>query len=306
MKHRRFIFIATVLIVFLTSSCVGNIFTAHDMEKIILNSKELTPAEGIVAACYDYLDSDSYSDLNQTFFAMREKDSLEILRIFCIEDTNCYCAAKKIGDEGNTLLLISADVNGSGYEIIESYDMGSCYLFDPSGYGSAEYLHHQGDDVQYSRLYAFYYKGKIVVNSQDSVVEYDVKSGVANELRKADYTYPEIETRLFIQEDDSLLILHGAEEYSMSFAEMLNSSSEMRFLYELTKKQGYPELDAHKYLYSVVYYNAEPYIVLRPISRWGISFGALFKFDAENQCFTYIDCCNTNDIPNEVYPIFVN
>lgn len=309
MKLRRIIILLVIIMmIVLMMSCVGSMLFARDMEMTISWSKELVPAEGITVVPYsfNYPKYDSYSKLNRTFEKMEKKESLVILRIFCIEGNRCLCAAKKLGGESNTLLLISADVNGGGYETIGNYDMGSRYLYDPSGYGSAEYLHFQGDDVQYSQLIAFYYNGKIVINAEDSVVEYDISSGTTNEQQKADYTYPEIETRLFIQGDDSLIIRHGAEKNIMSFAKILDSSSEMRFLYELTIKQGYPELETHRYLYSIVYYNAEPYVVFRPISRWGISFGALFKYDAENQCFIYIDCCNTNDVPHDVYPVFVN
>lgn len=307
MKHRLvIILLVTLMMIILMSSCIGNMFFASDMERTISKSKELVPAEGITVVCYNYLQYDSYSKLNQTFEEMEKNDSLVILRIFCIEGSICYCAAQKLDDESNTLLLVSADIDGGGFETVGNYDMESRYLFDSSGYGSAEYLHYQGDDVQYSQLYAFYYEGKIVINTKSSVVEYDVKSGITNELQKADYAYPEIETRLFLREDDSILVKTGSEEYSLTLSEMLNSSSEIRFLYDLTKKQGYPELDKHRFLYSVVYYNAEPYIVFHLLSRWGISFGALFKFDEENRCFSYIDCCNTNDIPNDVYPVFVN
>lgn len=309
MKRRQIIILlVTLMMILLMSSCIGNMFFASDMERTISKSKELAPAEGISVVCYsfNYLQYDSYSKLNQTFEEMEEKHSFAILRVFCIEGSKCYCAAKKLDDESNILLLVSADVNGGGFEIVGSYDMGSCYLFDSSGYGSAEYLHHRADDVQYPRLYAFYYEGKIVINAQSSVVEYDIKSGATNELQKENYSYPKIKTRLFIQEDDSILVKQSDEEYSLTLSEMMDSSSEMRFLYELTMKQGYPDLDKHKFLFSVVYYNAEPYIVFHLISRWGISFGALFKFDEENRCFSYIDCCNTNDIPSDVYPIFVN
>lgn len=303
--------LAAVLLLVFLGSCVGNCAFGCDMERDIANAGELVPAKDTAAVYYSILHGDRYSKLNSLFDKMeRDKNEpLEVKRLLCIEGSKCYCAAVKKDDSGAyKLALVSADVDGKNYEIIAEYKLDSYPFYD--SFGESVGYYHDGDGFDFKNLIAYYYEGKIVIHAGDTVAEYDIADGTLSEKEERGYAFPEIKARLLFEkerDDEAIRVESAEEEYVITLSELLEKSSELRYLYELTQKHGFDmDKEHYSFLYSIVYYNAEPYIVARPINRWGISFGALFKYDPETRTLTYIDCVNTNDYPDCVYPIFVD
>ena len=302
---KRAMLIALTLII-LVSLCFNGCVSLFSMEKAILNAEELVPAEDTVIVFNNLIEPYRFTQLYKMLVRKLNSNSeFEVERLLCIHGSKCYIAASKHNNKGRQLLIIDADVNGKGYEVIGEHNLEDNHICTAKCFGDAASLHFFGDDVYYSRLDAFYYNGKVVVNTLGSVTEYNLSTGAKNEYEADDYVFPEIKTRLYIETGDVLRIVQGTEEYFMTLAELCESSSQMSVLYELSKEQCYPGLDEHRFLFSIVYYNAEPYLVFTPITKGGESFGALFKYEAGSRVFKYIGCTCTFDIPHYMYPIIV-
>ena len=295
--------IAVVIMLFSTLLYLNGCYPAG-MGQAIEKAEVLKSPDNIVAVYFDVVNSEKYLTMTNALDRMTNED-FDIERIFCIEGSKCWFAARRYTDDDSKLLIMSVSTNGKDAKVIGEFDSEEDSNNDRY-YGEAQYLQYKGTDVEYSKLEAFYYNGKIVVNSHGTVTEIDLRIGTERTFDPDGYAFPGIETRLFIEDGDMLRVVRGDEEYSLTFAELLEASPEMRFLYELSESEGYPELEKHRFLYSVVYYNAEPYLVFNPISKGGESFGALFKYEPESRSFMYIDCVYTSGQPHRVYPAFVN
>lgn len=297
--------IAVLITAVLASLCLGGCYPA-EMGNAIENAEVLVPPDDVVAAHYSSIYAEKYNKLWNALDKMSANpDVFDIERIFCIEGSKCWFAGRRYHKDGSKLQIMSIGTNGKGKEIIGEFETEFDSNMDRY-FGEAEHLQYWGKDVDYSRLEAFYSNGKIVVNSHGSVTEFNVHTGEKRVFEAESYAFPQIETRLRIEDGDMLIVERGEERYSFTLAKMLETSPEMSFLYELTKQQGYSGLEKHRFLYSVVYYNAEPYFVVNPISNGGESFGALFKYEPDSRSFKYINCVYTSVQPHDVYPVAVN
>lgn len=303
-KLYKFLFL--LLIVIVLSIIAGVSFEACIMGKAfykrIKRSEELVPDNGYAVVHRSSIEKGEYSSLNKLLDGEFEgKTGSSILRILYVEEGKCYFAASKKDVGRSCLLIASADVGGKSYEILGEFEIKDESSLE---FGDTDSWNVSGKDIEYSQLAAFYYGGKLVVNNCDTVFEFDIKTQNSKETTANSYDFPEIKTRLCIDEDNTLLVIRGNDEFSMTFEEILASSHEMRFLYEL-EKQGYSFHGAIDFLYQVIYYDAEPYLVVRPVNRWGWSCAAVFKFEPDNRAFKYIDSIYVGGIPYHVYPIKV-
>ena len=305
MKNIRLFFLLVVMVIVVECSVgcaalneAGAYIAAVDMRKVIANTDELTPAEDIAAIYYNDVNHSEYLALNIALYELELQQGMTILRIFAVEGNKCFFVSEHEGSENyGKLFLYSIGINGKNCELIKTFDEGK-YVFYDEFDGAFS-----GEVPDYPDVPAFYYQGRIVVNIPDTVYEYDIGSGQITEYDPAKYEYPQNEYELSYS-NGGLLVEGNGESFQVTVQDLIDSSAEMKFLYDLSIEQ-YGEAAKENFLHYFIYYDAEPYIVCRPMSRYGFSFGALFKFEPDTRSVAYIDCVFTNDIPYCVYPMII-
>lgn len=294
-----FLIICTLLVFIVIVMIAREYFYLLSMKKAIADAGALSPSSDYIAVFHSSVDDDQYSVLNNLIEKIIEKkDGYNVKRLFCGLDETFYCVATKKVNGNRKIYLLSVDTNTKSYKTIKEYDN-----LPMSEFGD---IHDSNkNDFSYSSLNAFYFNEKIYINAVDKVYEYDVKSGEETVLDAKDFNYPEVKTRLAINNDDSLQIESETGIDEMSFEEILASSKEMRYLYELTKKEENASVSKRRFLCSITYYDTDPYIIVQHMDKLGNYFGALFRFIPDNRSFVYINCYYTFDYPNCLYPIIV-
>ena len=276
----------------------GAFFAARDMRDAIANAAELMPSGDMAAVYYDDINGSEYKALNDAMFKFEQKQKMSVLRLFAVEENKCFFVSEYQGNKNNgEIFLYSIGTDGKNCELIKAFDEGR-YVFDDEFGGD----YTEGIPV-YPDTPAYYYHGSITVNTPDKVYEYDIASGNMAEYAAADYAYPEYEYGLSYR-NGVLYAERGGKSFHVTVQELIESSPEMKYLYELTCEQR-GDYSINDFFGYFTYYDGEPYIVCSPMSKYGYSFGALFRFEPETKKAFYIDCIFTNDIPHCVYPIIV-
>lgn len=273
-------------------------FAARDMRDAIAIAAELTPPEGIAAVNYNDISCSKYSAINKALNTFERQREMSVLRLFAVDENKCFFVSEYQGNKNDgELFLYSIGTDGKNCELIKAFDEGKYISYrDFDGANS-------GKTPDYADIPAFYYQGKIVVNTPDNVYEFDVGSGQIEEYDAASYEYPQNEYKLSYS-NGVLYAERDGEIYQVTIQELIENSVEMKYLYDLAVEQK-SEAAKECFFQYILYYDAEPYIVCRPMSKYGLSFGALFKFEPDTKKVIYIDCVFTNDFPDCVYPIIV-
>ncbi len=313
MKRIRLFLIAVILLLIagFASGCVvfneaGAFFAARDMRATLANAEELIPSENIAAGYYGHIVGSEYDALNEALKSFEKEQKMEVSRLFAVKGGKCFFAAVSEDSKAcEVSYLYSIDIDGKDHELICAFNEGNKRWLDCLDYDFG--ILAIGIQPAYSKLPAYYYGGKIVINDSDSVIEYDIESGNITKCAAGDYEHPKKGSSISYTEND-LRVRLNEEEYRIPYQELIDSSPEMKYLYDLTKQQRAdtePDYSPGDFFSYHVYYDGEPYFVCRPMSKYGLSFGALFKFDPDTQKLTYINCVYTDDLPYGVYPIFV-
>lgn len=278
----------------------GAFFAARDMRKAIENADVLTRSADIVAVNYNDINAKEYAALNKALDRFEQQQKMAVLRLFVVEGNKCFFVARHSGaeDKGG-MVLYSIGIDGKDVELIRTIDEGKGNYLSYRDFDGATTV----ETPAYSALPAYYYQGKIVVNGIDMVFEYDTINRNITEYDVENYEYPMNDVELSFN-DGVLYVKQNGEVSQITIQELIESSPEMRYLYELTEQQRDGK-ESESFFEYYIYYDAEPYIVFRPMSKYGLSFGALFKFEPDTKTVTYIDCVFTNDFPDCVYPIIV-
>ena len=299
------LFVVILCVGYFSCNFMGNCVLGLDMDKVIRNSSVLTPSTEYAALFYSSFNSVAYWPVTQAFSSFERDESLSILRVFAIVDDRCYFAANLedhtdascLGD----IMLYCVGIDGKDFRLIGEYNTGDRILHEDD-FGDVSIR--LDPTYSASALPAYYYNGEIVVNDVSGVFVYDIASGTTAEFAKGEYVYHEPNASIRYDNGEYVFESKGSI-FRMSEQDIIALSPEMSFLYELTLKyregqETYPFID------HAVYYAGELYLVCRPMNKYGISFGALFRYVPETNSFIYIDCRNTNDVPHCVYPVIIH
>ena len=292
--------LAALLAVF--ASCKGNTFFGDYFAGKSMRDKVkafgLPADESYAEAFYCEFAGDRYPKLSNSLAALEKDRGVHLCRILAIADGNCFFTAYREDDPG-TLVLCSMTTEGADHkEIASTVPDGAAA--DVDGYGDS--FHSSGGAFDYSSFKAYYYRGGIVLNGREGIVyEYDLKTGTVKEVPSEGYEYPTADSTIEWIEDRCIIKGEGACELTKD--EIVEGCPEMKQLYELAKEEGHERAESD-FFCGYCCCDGKAFIVTRPMSRYGFSFGALFRFEPETKRFKFVNIIYTDGFPY-VYPVLV-
>lgn len=290
--------LAALLAVF--ASCKGNTFFGDYFAGKSMRDKVKTfglPAdESFAEAFYGEFAGERYPKLSNSLAALEKDLGVHLCRILAIADGNCFFTAYREDDPG-TLVLCSMTTEGANHkEIASTVPDGSAAAV--GGYGDS--FHSSGGAFDYSSFKAYYYRGGIVLRGREGIVyEYDLKTGKVKGVPSEDYVYPTADSTIEWVEDRCIIKGEGACELTKD--EIVEGCPEMKQLYELAKEEGHERAESD-FFCGYCCCDGKAFIVTRPMSRYGFSFGALFRFEPETKRFKFVNIIYTDGFPY-VYPV---
>lgn len=196
---------------------VDAFFAARDMRDAIAKAAELTPSEGIAAVNYDDINGSKYSSINKALNSFERQQKMSVLRLFAVDENKCFFVSEYRGNENDgELFLYSIGTDGKNCELIKTFDVGK-YIFYSDFDGAKS-----GETPAYSDIPAYYYKGRIVINTPDKVFEYDVGSGQIAEFDASNFEYPQNEYELSYI-NGILYAERGGEMFQVAFQELIET-----------------------------------------------------------------------------------
>ncbi len=295
----RSVLIAVCAVATLSICCfAGDLFCACSMRATISNTKELTASSEFAVVDFYSFNDEQYSRLSKSMKKLSIQSDFDIDRVFFLKNGKAFFIARNSLDfEDPHIFLFSASVDDKEWKLIGEFESVKPVDY-PIWYTK---LDQEQGNADYSAIPAFYYDGTIVINEANSVAVYDISSNTISKYEKDQYHYP-VNSVIISLEHNQLAVEANGKISHIDYEDLIESSREMKYLYELTLKQRKGQ-EVCPFFQYVTYYDTEPFIVCRPMSKYGLSFGALFKFDPETNTVTYIDTIFTNDFPDCVYPV---